>query len=184
MKHRSRVRLVCRALLVSSLAAGAVAPANADAVPGMDWTSVGSAGTVDEADVAAVSLDGAVAAHIGAAGRTMRIRYNVVAVDGLSGGNGIALVGNLRDTGPGQVILTLKRYSFDTNLTEPLAELDSDRFASSLNFQTRSTGTCEHSFDFTRYAYFVEAQLVRKAASPPLLSLPALAGVRVSSLWC
>jgi hypothetical protein len=132
MKRHSIAGLVCQALLVAALAAGPGAPAFADAVPGMYWTSVGSAGTVDEADVAVVLLDGAAASHAAAFGRIVRIRYNVVAVDGLSGAVMIVLAANFTDTGsPSQVLLTLKRHSFETGATESLLTLNSDTFAGS-----------------------------------------------------
>lgn len=183
MRRQSSTAVIFRALLVSALAAGPVATANADAVPNMFWTSVGSAGTVDEADRDAVSLDGAVASHVGAFGRTVRIRYNVVAVDGLSGG-GITLVGNYLDTGAGsRVILSLKRYSVDSDVTDVLLVLDSNDplFPPSWSFQTRQVQTCEGGFDFTRHAYFIEAQLIRQATSPPTASLAQLAAVQVST---
>jgi hypothetical protein len=180
MKHLSITGLLSRALLVAALAASPAAPAFADAVPGMDWTSVGSAGTVDEADLNAVFLDGARASHIGAAGRTVRIRYNVVAVDGLSG-VGITMRVRYNDNGPARVLVALKRYSFDTSATDTLLTFDSDTVPSSLAFETGQVETCAGGFDFTRNAYFIDVQLLRTSTSFPLPGQAQLGAIQVTN---
>jgi hypothetical protein len=186
MKNLNALELVVRALLVALLAVGPVAVARADAVPGMLWTSVGSTGTVDEADLGIVLLDGPVAQHAGAAGQVVNIRYNVVAVDGLSA-VAIFLAASFRDTGAsGRVILTLKRYSFVTAITENLLTLDSNAFPAQVGFQTREVGDgCATSgFNFNQYAYFIDAEIHRIATPLPVLNQGALAGLKIYTLWC
>jgi hypothetical protein len=175
-----------RAVLVSLLAAGPVAVAGADPVPGMLWTSVGSAGTVDEADLGIVLLDGAVAQHAGAAGQVVNIRYNVVAVDALAA-VGIFMAASFRDTGASsRIVVTLKRYSFTTAITEDMVRLDSDAFPARFGFQTREVGDgCTvGGFNFNEYAYFIDAELHRIATPLPTVNQGALAALKLSTTWC
>jgi hypothetical protein len=118
------------------------------------WTSVGSAGTVDEADTGIVNFNQGIAAiSAGAAvGATLDIRYNVVAVDGVFGGDGIALTARFRDAGATErVILRLKRYSLVNGVTQTLLTLDSNSYLPSAAFQTRSVGVCSVSRLFQQW---------------------------------
>lgn len=180
------------ALLACVLAAGPGAVVHADAVPGMLWTSVGSAGTVDEQDLGIVALDGAVAWHAGTAGQTVHVRYNVVAVDGVAG-QGILLSGSFLDTGAAsQVVLTLKRYNFETGFTEAVPvlgareglQLDSNKFAARAGFQKQWVSTCDSDFDFRHYAYFVDVVLSKTATSPPTVGGAALGGLQIQTTLC
>jgi hypothetical protein len=147
------------------------------------WTSVGSAGTVDEADASLVSYNQGIAtiAAGAAVGTSVDIRYNVVAVDGVFGGEGIALVARFRDAGATErVILRLKRYSLVNGATQTLLTLDSNVYPASAAFQTRSVGTCSADFDFANNGYFVEAQLIRTGAG----GLPQLGLQKIGIIVC
>jgi hypothetical protein len=184
MNRRSNVSLSLRVILAMALAAAPAPPAIAEAVSGMLWTSVASAGTVDEGDLDAVSLDGAVAQHAGAAGQTVTIRYNVVAVDGLSV-RGILMTAKFRDSGDStQVVLTLKRHSLLGGGTSTVLTLDSNDFLPSPSFQTRQVDDCSADFDFVHNAYYIEAQLVRRATSVPSIARPALSALQLAGTIC
>jgi hypothetical protein len=146
------------ALGVSTAGAQASAP----------WTSVGSAGTVDEADLSRVQLctpvPGAVSLGPGPVFlNAVRIRYNVVAVAGVLD-TGVAMTARWLDRGDGQrVFLELKEYNLGTGLTTTLLTLDSDAFPAAPGFQFGSTD-CRGPFptlNFTENAYFVDAVLSR-----------------------
>ena len=166
-------------LVVSALVSAPVA-AIAQAKP---WTSVGSAGTVDEADTGIVTFNQSIAAISAAAavGSSLDIRYNVVAVDGVFGGDGIALTGRFRDTGAAErVILRLKRYSLVNGVTQTLLTLDSNTFPPSAALQTRTVGVCDVGLDFFNNVYFVEAQLIKTDAG----GVPQLGGQKVGFIVC
>jgi hypothetical protein len=128
------------------------------------WTTVGSAGTVDEEDLLLVQLGtpvpGAVSMRPVLRG-ALNVRYNVVAVNGLLGEATLVLTARYLDRGDGQrVFLELKEYNLNTGLTTTLLTLDSDAFPASDQFQTQSVG-CEGvpftNLDFSQNAYFVDA---------------------------
>jgi hypothetical protein len=114
-------------------------------------------------------------------GATVDIRYNVVAVDGVFGGDGIAFTSRFRDAGDSErVILRLKRYSLVNGVTQTLLTLDSNAYPPSPAFQVRSVGACGVGLDFLNNAYFVEAQLIKSGAG----GFPQLGGQRVSFTLC
>src|SRR5213593_3933593 len=81
MPHPSRIAVRC--LLAATIGAATVyAQANAP------WTTVGSAGTVDEQDLFNVNFGSPVAGAVSVWGGIARIRYNVVAVEGVLQPNG------------------------------------------------------------------------------------------------
>ncbi|MBI5740974.1 MAG: hypothetical protein HZA16_09650 [Nitrospirae bacterium] len=143
--------------------------ANASAMNSEPWTTVGSSGTVDEADMGMVSLNGGIASILSTAVSTsvLNIRYNVVAVDGLLNNlNGTVLTARFLDNGSGaRVILRLKKYDFDTGITSTLLTLDSNSFSSSPSYQVQSVGGCSSgiTFDFYNNAYFIDAEIQKTA---------------------
>lgn len=160
---------------ISSLALLLVAASAAAAHAQSDrpWTTIGAAGTADEEDLVIFSgnivyLDDDAAV----------IRYNVVAVDGLEGGQGLLwpqMTVRFRDNGNNnRVVVRLRRASIDGGTTEILLTLDSNDHAGSSSFQTRTVGTCgsgsNFSYDFEQYAYYIEVTLTRT-------SLPVTPGV-------
>ena len=153
------VTFVFIAALTSSL------PVAAQEAP---WTSVGSAGTVDEEDLLLVQLGTPVPGAISM--RPLRgavnVRYNVVAVPGVLGETeSLVLTARYLDRGDGQrVFLELKEYNLGTGLTTTLMTLDSDAFPPSDQFQVQSVGCSGVSFnmlDFTQNAYFVDVVISR-----------------------
>jgi hypothetical protein len=151
------------------------------------WTTVGSAGTVDEASLSAVSLNGPFASVRATATlpATVIIRYNVTAVDGLVVGSGHCFEVIFRDNGSGgRVIVTLKRFNFSTFETTTLSVIDSDTLPPDPWFV--GIGLCGisgqfsnpsqmHFFDFEHNAYYVEAQIIKTADG----GNPTLASVRL-----
>jgi hypothetical protein len=152
------------------------------------WTTVGSAGTVDEASLSAVSLNGPFASVRATAAlpATVTIRYNVTAVDGLFvAGGGHCIEARWRDNGSGaQVIVTLKKFNFSTLEVTTLDTLDSNSFDPDPWFT--GGGLCAVStttsvpppppfFKFDRNAYYVEAQIIKTEPS----GNPTLAFVKV-----
>lgn len=135
------------------------------------WTTVGSDGTVDEADLSTVLLSANSAAVRGTVtSATVDVRYNVVAVDGIFGGdrNTKILTARLADNGAAaQVIIRLQQLTISTGVITMLAELNSNAFPASAVAQQRSTNfNCGRpEFDFQNNIYFFEVQLIKTAAA-------------------
>lgn len=95
---------------------------------------------MDEADLGTVALSSNTAAVSGAAtNATVDIRYNVVAVDGLFGGDGTKILSaRIADNGAAaQVIVRLQQLNISTGAITTLAELNSNAFPSSTGAQNR-----------------------------------------------
>lgn len=169
-------RLLGGALL---LLAATISPARAQDSHQI-WTSVASAGTVDESDVSEIAFAGPFATFANAAPTLSRaiIRYNVMAVDGLFAQAGPvswpALIVNYRDDGAdARVLVYLREYEFGANAVNPALNtrivFDSDLYASSNDYQTRNIGNCGQfsEFEFVPNnqnvrAYFLEVHLIRQ----------------------
>ena len=134
------------------------------------WTTVGSDGTVDEADLGTVALSANSAAVRGTvASATVDVRYNVVAVEGIFGGerNTKTLTVRLADNGAAaQVIVRLQQLNISTGVITVLADLDSNSFPPSGVAQQRSIPfNCDRpEFDFQHNIYFFDVQLIKTAA--------------------
>lgn len=147
------------------------------------WTKVGSDGTVDEADLSTVALSANSAAVKGTvASATVDIRYNVVAVDGIFGGerNTKTLTVRLADNGAAsQVIVRLQQLNISTGVITMLVELNSNAFPSSVVAQQRSIPfNCDKAeFDFQHNIYFFDVQLIKtSAAGNPLIRAIQICG--------
>jgi hypothetical protein len=149
------------------------------------WTTVGSAGTVDEASLSNAVMTGPWVGIRDTAEvpSSVTVRYNVTAVDGLLIGGGHCFEGRWRDNGNGgQVILTLKSFNLATGAIATLDVLNSNGSEQSNGLS--GAGICSISepsttpfFNFNRFAYFVEARIIRTGVN----GTPALAAIKISS---
>ncbi len=151
------------------------------------WTTVASAGTVDETDLNKVNYSEATARLNLAvpANSTATIRYNVTAVDGLvdAGGDGYSLAVRFRDNGQDErVIVRLKAVDLNTGIITTLMTLDSNVFAPNALFQLRSVPVCAPpwGFNFNRNAYFAEAILWKGTTA----GNPGLTAVQIGKTIC
>jgi hypothetical protein len=167
-----------------------------DAVTSKLWTTVASAGTVDDADVGEVVFTGSLAklqipvltdqttkATSASLSSSAVIYYNVVALDGLFFGEGATLRARFLDNGDqAQVILHLKEVNLDTGVTTTKMTLDSNKFPSASAFQTQSVSKCGSGsgFNFANRAYFIEAQLIRTGPN----GNPGLAAIQLGRTIC
>lgn len=129
------------------------------------WTTVGSTGTVDEADMQIVSLSGGAASASGLG--VVDVRYGVVPVDGLfSPSDGIQMKVRYLDNGPdASVSAVLYAYNINTGAASGILALQSDSFPASGSYQTRSVSLCPGiPFDFVSNVYYVEVRLGKRAA--------------------
>src|SRR5262245_13581699 len=141
------------------------------------WTTVGSAGTVDDGSLANLAL-GADVAQLSAAApanTTAFIRYNVTATDGLFPTNTFTrMLARFQDNGTdSRVVATLIRVPLNGGAPQILLTLDSNVFAPQAGLQTQfvETSSCISDFNFSLYAYYVSVQLSRTAAGGfPILS--------------
>ena len=133
------------------------------------WTTVGSDGGVDEADLGTVALSANSASVSGSvASATVDIRYNVVAVNGVFGGerNTKTMTVRFADNGAAaQVIVRLIQLNISSGVFSTLVELNSNDFTPSgvAQKQSRNFNCDGPEFDFVKNIYFVEVQLKKTA---------------------
>jgi hypothetical protein len=169
MKLAIRSKALCLVLTLLT----AVGSANADILGEKPWTTVGAAGTVSPGDTNDVAYFTGGWVGLTNNASFARIRYNVVAVDGLKETAFVLTRARLTvkflDNGPNaHVRVTLKELDLNNSLGAGahLMTLYSDNFAPDNQFQTQYT-SCQSlvRFDFVNKAYFVEVELERPAGS-------------------
>lgn len=146
------------------------------------WTTVGSAGTIDDASTAKLVMQGptisfpeilppqrtdslGLALPIQLETVTGTVRYNVVATDGLfENGAYLGMKARLRDDGANaQVLLQLFEVNIDTGATSLVMTLDSNSFAPNANYQTvGASAFVGNRINFQQNAYYIEATLIQK----------------------
>ncbi|WP_191057725.1 hypothetical protein [Geminicoccus harenae] len=145
------------------------------------WTTVGSAGAVDEADLSQVALnssDTAILPRVLAG--TVDTRYNVVAVPGIFGGtlNSKEMTARIADNGASsRVVLRFIRQNFVTGVSTIVATLDSNAFAPSAVAQARTVSFNNDApeLDFKNNFYFISATLSKLGSS----GNPVVRGIRI-----
>ena len=148
------------------------------------WTTVASAGTVNDQDAGKIELSGGGLASFNgaaAANDTAYIRFNVTAVDGLLVAGSPRMRVRFQDNGSNaQVVVSLMELNLVTGIPTKILELDSNNFAAAPSLQTQKTGACDafgRTFNFTDKAYYIEAKLVRTTAG----GFPRLAAIQLYS---
>lgn len=140
------------------------------------WTTVGSAGVVDDADTGIVDLVAGEARMRSAAavGSMLNLRYNVVSLPGFSGPGQYVLRSRFRDNGPGaNVKLELRRYQTN-GINSVVATFDSDDHPASPSYQTQAE-CIGVDWDFNAAAYYIEATLHKSSsAGTPALGMVQL----------
>jgi acyl-CoA hydrolase len=150
------------------------------------WTTVGSAGTLDEKSEGKVIFDHAVVqmgqiSVISSSGRQLRaeggveetdsavIRYNVTAVDGMFGGKAPAMAVRFRAEGASaRVVAQLIEVDIVTGAEVTLLTFDSDAngVPAQSGYHVFDVFNCRGgAFDFTRKAYYIEATLTTSVFS-------------------
>ena len=151
------------------------------------WTTVGSTGTVDEADLGIVNLGADTVAVNSAIGTsTVNVRYNVTAVEGIFSGfhEGHTLVARMADNGvSSQVTVKLIRVNIANGVSTVLGQLDSNSYVPSTVAQRREKlinvcGTSpDWEFDFRNNVYVVDVALIKSGAEGnPLLRAVQICG--------
>lgn len=149
------------------------------------WTTVGSAGTVDEADLGIVllgsPLSGAVMVSPAAVG-TLHVRYNVVKVNLGPSGGFLALRSRFRAGDGGRVVMRLKRYASLTGAITTMLTLDSNDFPLTALWQVQEVSPCTLGLvlDFDKNAYFMDVEITKTAAA----GNPALGVIQVRTNTC
>jgi len=161
------------------------------------WTTVGSAGTVDEADTGKLVFQGPTVAFPELLPPTTQafqvffplvtvsatVRYNVVATDAtVEGGDILSMAARFRDDGDqAQVILRLFEHNIETGATNLLLTLDSNSFSPQPDFQLQTVSVVPTIKPvFVNNVYFIEATLIQKR-SPIILfgGRPALSAIQL-----
>jgi hypothetical protein len=193
---RSRATDNFRLLLSLILAVGIVAgmPSAASAQQGAQpWTTVGSAGTVDQLSVMFISYDGPAAVLTGLQRGGAIIRYNVVAEDDLVSQDtrqSIHMLVRYRATpdaivvgADSQVVAKLIEVNLFTGTSTTKLTMDSNSFPPSNDFQTQIVSTCPApaAFDFGSNAYYIEVRLGKKFF---FSGSPAIQAIRLERTFC
>jgi hypothetical protein len=162
-----------------------------DFVHNKAWTTVGSAGTVDDADAGKLVFQGSAVSFpeilpplptertaqaesnalipLPTQTTSATIRYNVTAVDGLfEPGAELGMTVRFRDDGGwAQVLVRLYEQDIYTGATKLMLTFDSNAVLPSPNYQTHGVGVAlpYPQFDFSQKAYFIEATLTKTSSS-------------------
>ena len=153
------------------------------------WTAAATTGAIDESSLDTIVFTDAIATLTPPAPATGTIRYSVVAVDGLFGTltptSWPELVIRYRDNGQfSRVYARLREHILSgpqAGQTNTLITFDSDLYAQSGAFQTRTIGNCAvfPGFRFTDppalRVYYVEVELSKNGTA----GVPALAGLAI-----
>ncbi len=208
-RNRSKVFSWLLALTMAVSAALSTAPAALadDFVDRKDWTTVGSAGTVDEADAGKLVFQGATVAFpeilpplpttqavlnaqiaLPTETTSATIRYNVTAVDGLfAPGSHLGMTVRFRDDGSrAQVLVRLYEQDIYTGVTNLLLTFDSNAFAASPNYQTGGVGSLSPvgPLNFDQKAYFIEATLTKTSSAISIFGgRPGLAIIKLDRYY-
>jgi hypothetical protein len=161
MEDQTMKTVLLQFLLFIAIILGSVSVAAAQ------WTTIGSAGTVDEADLAEFETAGPQVRIRSTATvpATVVVRYNVVNVDGMqTGAMGMAMNARYRDNGSGARVLTrLRQVNINTGATRTIMSVDSDDFPPATTFQTQTAMACTEGFNFSTSAYYIETTLTQSA---------------------
>jgi hypothetical protein len=147
------------------------------------WSNAASAGTIDEASTALLSLTGTtVQFKTGKTGvATVRYAVNDVFPDSLNPSpKWIGL--RFRDNGAdARVTAQLFQQNYGTGTVTPVGPLvDSDAFTPSTSFQFNWRSDCAMALDFFSNSYWVEMTLTRGTTA----GTPAVQQVRMDNLTC
>lgn len=167
----SAFRTMRHAGLAAALLAGF---ATAQAAP---WTTVGSAGTVDDTDLGIAELIFGEARVRGSApaGSTLNMTYNVVALPGFSGPGQYVMRVRFRDNGPSsRVTLGLYRFNQANGLRTNLAVFDSNAYLPQAVHQVQQRCVLIN-WNFDAGPHFIEASLLKSGA----FGQPALATIQL-----
>ena len=146
------------------------------------WTTSASSGTVDDADYSIAGLTGPYA-YVKSPTGQLDMRYNVVAIPGLEGGEGPYMNVRFRDTGTySRVIVKLQEYNIYTGITQTRMTLDSNNYVASGSYQTKSVSSCSWSwsYDFNNNVYYIESSIIKTNST----ANPGLAGVQLGWSIC
>jgi len=160
----------------SLFAIAAVLAAGAAQAQSNPWTTVGSAGVVDDADAGIVDFVAGEARmrSDAAVGSMLNLRYNVVSLPGFSGPGQYTMRARFRDNGAGaNVRLDLRRYQ-NNGINSLQATFNSDDYAPSSSYQTQAECILV-DWDFNTSGYYIEATLHKGAAA----GTPALALIQL-----
>lgn len=160
------------ALVIASLAPDAYAA---------PWTSVGSVGLVDEADMGIFEFINAEArVRAGAAaGSVLNLRYSINQLEGFTGPNQVAWTVRFSDNSDGaRVRLFLRQYQ-NNGIISTLATFDSNTYPAAVGYQNQQQCIAAN-WDFLNGPYFIEAELTKSNH----LGVPKLGMIMLNNVSC
>src|SRR5262249_10201112 len=107
----------------------------------------------------------------------LNVRYNIVATDGLFGGDRVGMGLRYTDNGPNaHVVVHVREVNLHTGATANRMSFDSDAFPQAAGAQTQFVNTACSSgsfFDFATNVYYLDVELTKAGAG----GTPALQAV-------
>jgi hypothetical protein len=176
--HSKELTMVAQSHLFKLLAASALALGLTGTASAAVWTSIGSAGAVDDADlgildVVANAIEITAAAPVGSG---LLARYNIEQVSGLSGAGNYRLRTLFKDAGAAsQVRLTLYQLNLSTGALTSLDTFDSNAEPAAASYQSADHCIFGINLNFGTNAYYVLGQLSKSAAGGD----PGLGGMQL-----
>lgn len=145
------------------------------------WSTTGSTGTIDEADISIYETNGPniYLKNSAPLPANLDVRYNIVAVDDLPAENYQKMTIRYKDNGgASRVIVRLKETNMATGITNTRMTFDSNSYSQSSSYQNRviTNYGAWWGFDFVNNIYYLEAS-INKTSS---YGTPVLVGVQLS----
>ena len=142
------------------------------------WTTTGSTGSIVRGASNAVFSGTSIRVSGAVTSGSVEIRYNVVAVDGIFGGEGSAMTVRFRDNGVNaRVLALLTELNLFTGQIRTIGLLNSNSYTPSSFYQTKSiVFACRRTvFDFKSKAYYIRVFLSKTGTG----GNPSIAGINV-----
>jgi hypothetical protein len=176
--HNKELTMVAQTGLFKLLAASALTLGLTGAASAAVWTSIGSAGAIDDADLGILDVV-ANAIEITAAapaGSSLLARYNIVQLSGLSGAGNYRLRTLFKDAGVNsQVRVTLYELNLTTGALASLDTFDSNAEPAAVGYQSADHCIFGINLNFNINAYYLLAQLTKSAVAGD----PGLGGLQL-----
>lgn len=152
------------------------------------WTTVGSAGTVDESDLSIYRVNGPNIDIISSKltpipTAYLDVRYNVVAEAALFYSSIPEMRVGYRDNGNNaSVYLYLKEVNLTTGVERTVLTFNSNNFLASNSIQTQRVFNCSNigMFNFRKNAYYIDAKIYKTGIG----GAPLLNTIQVSTTLC
>lgn len=182
------MRQIFKALVISGILTFFSIPVNAISFLDFPWTTVGSTGTVDDADISIYSVSGPYLKIKDDASlpAKLNVRYNVESAAQLLWSDRPGMKIRYKDNNENaHVVLRLIEINLDSGNQTTILYFNSKDYPENNSYQNRFVSNCYGSkFDFQKNAYYIEAILTKKESNISTAGDPGLQTIQVISTQC